>query len=113
VLAPAAFGDWLAGWLPGFAAGEPATLFTPVAVSDRSDGHIVHLDGLNLSRAWCLRGIADALDDADPRAAVALAAADRHLAAGFDGLASADYAGAHWLATFGVLALTGSIAFGC
>ncbi len=113
VLAPTAFGDWLAGWLPEFAAGEPATLFTPVAVSDRSDGHIVHLDGLNLSRAWCLRGIAGALDDADPRAAVALTAADRHLAAGVEGLASADYAGTHWLATFGVLALTGSAASGC
>ena len=62
--APPTFVDWLAGWLPGFAAGEPATLFAPVAVSDRSDGHIVHLDGLNLSRAWCLRGIAGGLADA-------------------------------------------------
>ena len=107
VLAPAAFVDWLSGWLPGFAAGEPATLFAPVAISDRSDGQIVHLDGLNLSRAWCFRGIAAALDDTDPRAAVALAAAGLHLAAGFDGLASGDYAGSHWLATFAVLALTG------
>jgi Protein of unknown function (DUF2891) len=55
------FPVWLAGFLPDLANGQPATLFTPATVSDRSDGKIAHLDGLNLSRAWCLRRIATAL----------------------------------------------------
>jgi hypothetical protein len=104
---PVAFGAWLAAFLPGFVRREPATLFTPVEVSDRSDGHIVHLDGLNLSRAWCFRGIGATLADADPRTPVAAAAARAHLAAGLAGLDSGEYVGAHWLATFATLALTG------
>lgn len=105
VLAPGEFAGWLAGFLPGFADGRPATLFVPAAVSDRSDPHIVHLDGLNLSRAWCLRGIASSLPEDDPRAFVATEAAARHLAAGEAGLGSGDYAGSHWLASFAALAL--------
>jgi Protein of unknown function (DUF2891) len=103
---PVAFGAWLAALLPGFVRREPAMLFTPAEVSDRSDGHIVHLDGLNLSRAWCFRGIAATLHDADPRTPIAAAAARVHLAAGLAGLDSGEYAGAHWLATFATLALT-------
>ena len=70
-------------------------------------GQIVHLDGLNLSRAWCLRGIAGALPPADARHAGLLAAAERHLAAGATGLSSGDYSGEHWLATFALRALSG------
>ena len=66
----------------------------------------MHLDGLNLSRAWCLRGIARALPASDPRAPILREAARRHLDAGMRGLASGDYVGAHWLATFATLALT-------
>ncbi len=110
---PAAFGKWLAALLPGFVRREPATLFTPVAVSDRSDGHIVHLDGLNLSRAWCFRGIAATLPNHDARAPIAVAAARAHFAAGQAGLESGEYAGAHWLATFATLALTGGQDGGC
>jgi hypothetical protein len=53
------FPVWFDAFLPRLAAGEPATLFTPATVSDRSDGKIAHLDGLNLSRAWCWRDCAD------------------------------------------------------
>ena len=106
VLAPDEFSTWLDGFLPALGRGEPATLFGPVAVSDRSDPQIVHLDGLNLSRAWHWRGIAEAFTAADPRRSRALAAADSHLAAGAAGLASEHYVGAHWLATFATLALT-------
>jgi len=106
VLSRARFGEWLDGFLPGIALEQPATFFTPATVSDRSDGFIVHLDGLNLSRAWCWQAIASALDSSDSRAAVALDAAARHLSAGLQGVASSDYAGEHWLATFAVLALT-------
>jgi hypothetical protein len=108
VLSPAEFDEWLARFLPGFAHGHPTTLFTPVTPTDRADPQIVHLDGLNLSRAWCLRGIASALPAGDPRAAVARHAAEAHLAAGMEGVASADYMGSHWLASFALLALTGS-----
>ena len=99
------FAAWLTGFLPGFADAEPAALFASVEVTDRSDPQLVHLDGLNLSRAWCLRGIAAALTPDDERRGVAHAAADAHFAAGWSGLASGDFAGAHWLASFALLAL--------
>src|SRR3546814_12359213 len=79
VLSPQAFATWFAAFLPRIESGEPATLFAPAAVSDRSDGKIAHLDGLNLSRAWCWRELAPALSPT-PRAAV-LAAAERHVQA--------------------------------
>ena len=97
------FAAWFAAFLPRIATSEPATLFTPATVSDRSDGKIAHLDGLNLSRAWCWRGIAPALPLAER--AIALAAADDHLAAAMPHL-SGDYMGEHWLASFALLALT-------
>lgn len=106
VLDTAAFAAWLDGFLPGLARGIPAALMAPVPVDERADPLLVHLDGLNLSRAWTLRGIAGALPPADPRRPRLLAAADAHLAAGLDGLESGEYAGAHWLASFAVLALT-------
>ncbi|MCC6192908.1 MAG: DUF2891 domain-containing protein [Burkholderiales bacterium] len=100
------FSAWLDGFLPGIEARSPAALFAPVAVDDRTDGFIVHLDGLNLSRAWCMRAIAAALPENDVRGAALRSAAQDHLDAGLAGLASADYAGEHWLATFATLALT-------
>jgi len=101
-----AFGEWLQGFLPGIVSEQPASLFAPVSVSDRSDGYIVHLDGLNLSRAWCWEAIAAALPLSDARAAIARSAATRHRRAGMEGVASGDYAGDHWLATFAVLSMT-------
>ena len=106
VLPPARFAQWLAHSLPGLREGQPATLFQPVPVSDRTDPQIVHLDGLNLSRAWCFRGIARTLPVDDRGVAQLHAAAERHLAAGLVGLQSGDYFGEHWLATFATLALT-------
>jgi hypothetical protein len=105
-LTAAEFALWLAAFLPGLAAGEPSSLFLPAVPTDRSDGQIVHLDGLNLSRAWCYREIAAAVDPG--LCALLNRVADTHLGAGVEGLASADYMGAHWLATFAVLALDGS-----
>jgi hypothetical protein len=104
VLDAAAFRDWFDAFLPRVAAGQPATLFTPAIVSDRSDGKIAHLDGLNLSRAWCWRTIAAALGPAHPVAARAAATAADHLAASLPHLGD-DYMGEHWLATFALLAL--------
>jgi hypothetical protein len=96
------FPEWLAAFLPRLGAGQPATLLTPAFVSDRSDGKIAHLDGCNLSRAWCWRAIAAALPP--EAAAIARDAADRHLAASLPHVAG-DYMGEHWLATFATLAL--------
>ncbi|MBC7768710.1 MAG: DUF2891 domain-containing protein [Phycisphaerales bacterium] len=102
-LAPAAFRTWFNDFLPNAQSGEPATLFTPARVSDRTDGKIAHLDGLNFSRAWCWRSIAAALDD--PRTAhIAREAADTHIRASLPHVAG-DYMGEHWLATFALLAL--------
>jgi hypothetical protein len=103
------FMDWLGHFLPRLAAREPASLFTPATVSDRSDGKIAHLDGLNLSRAWCWRALASSLPADDPRRAIVLAAAAEHLEAGLAHVAG-DYAGEHWLATFAVLALGSAVA---
>ena len=98
------FADWLAAFLPRAAQGQPATLFTPAKVSDRSDGKIAHLDGLNLSRAWCWRRIVTDLPAADPLRARAEAAIAAHLASAL-GHVAGDYMGEHWLATFALLAL--------
>lgn len=103
-LPPAAFGAWLARFLPRLARGEPATLFRPAVASDRVDGKIVHLDGLNLSRAWCWRVLAGALADGDPRRRAAIDAAAAHLDAALGHLRG-DYMAEHWLASFAMLAL--------
>ncbi|HEY0315460.1 MAG TPA: DUF2891 domain-containing protein [Sphingomonas sp.] len=99
-----AFSRWFDAFLPDASAGMPETLFAPAHVSDRSDGKIAHLDGLNLSRAWCWRGIAAVLGEGHAVAPVARAAADRHLAASLPHV-EGDYMGEHWLATFALLAL--------
>ncbi len=96
------FPAWFGAFLPRLVQGEPRTLLEPVHVSDRSDGKIAHLDGCNLSRAWCWRVVASALPD--DVAKIARDAADRHLAASLPHVAG-DYMGEHWLATFAMLAL--------
>jgi hypothetical protein len=103
-LAPAPlFADWFARFLPDLARREPKALFQPAAVSDRSDGKIAHLDGLNLSRAWCMSLLAGAVQG-DPREAVLRDGAETHLAVALPHVAG-DYMGEHWLATYAVLAL--------
>lgn len=104
-LLPAAeFPAWFDRFLPRIAARGPAALFRPAIVTDRTDGKIAHLDGLNLSRAWCWRAIAAALPPGDARRAVAEETAAAHLSAGLPHIAG-DYMGEHWLASFAVLAL--------
>ncbi len=104
ILSPAPFRDWFAAFLPQLGVGKPETLFAPAYVSDRHDWKIAHLDGLNLSRAWCWRGIATRLGDDHPASALALSAAESHIAASIPHLADS-YMGSHWLATFALLAL--------
>lgn len=105
VLPPGDFGEWFRRFLPGISNGEPANLLQPATVSDRTDGQIVHLDGLNLSRAWCMRGVSAALDEDDPARALLYDASEKHLQAALPHIASGDYAGEHWLSTFAVYAL--------
>ncbi|HEY1996959.1 DUF2891 domain-containing protein [Paraburkholderia sp.] len=98
------FVAWFGAFLPALAARQPATLFEPVTVTDRSDGKIAHLDGLNLSRAWCQRSLARALPADDARHSVLIDTAERHLDSALAHVAG-DYMGEHWLATFATLAL--------
>lgn len=104
VYAPEAFADWFDAFLPRLDQHQPRTLFVPASVSHRSDGKIAHLDGLNLSRAWCWREIAAALPVDDPRRPIALQAAEVHLDSALPHV-TGDYMGEHWLASFALLAL--------
>ena len=99
-----AFVPWLHGFLPRLAERRPKSLFTPAFVSDRSDGKIAHLDGLNLSRGWCWRAIAAGLPASHPVQPIAAAAAAAHLQAALPHV-TGDYMGEHWLASFALLAL--------
>ena len=96
------FVGWFAAFLPRLAQGDPRTLFAPAFVSDRSDGKIAHLDGLNLSRAWCWRLLDQALDG-EAKIPAERAAAE-HLANALPHLAG-DYMGEHWLVSFALLVL--------
>ncbi len=104
VLPAEEFLAWLGKFFPRLEAKEPACLFAPAFVSDRTDGQITHLDGLNLSRAWCWRNLARAMPTGDPRRAHAEAAFERHLHAALPHV-TGDYMGEHWLATFALLAM--------
>ncbi len=104
VLPPREFHRWFDAFLPQLARGRPKTLLWPVVVSDRADWRIVHLDGVNLSRAWCWRNIAASRPARDPLHKIASIAASTHLAVSLPRV-TGDYSGEHWLATFALLAL--------
>jgi hypothetical protein len=105
VLPAAKFAPWLRRFLPKLGKGEPRALVTPAIVSDRSDPKLAHLDGLNLSRAWCMRAIASALPARDPMRGVLAAAARAHAADGLAHVVTSEYAGEHWLATYAIYLL--------
>ena len=106
VMSQREFATWFHKFLPEVAKGGPASLLEPAIVTDRSDPKLVHLDGLNLSRAWCMRSIAAALPANDPARRVLSSSADKHAAAALTHVASGDYAGEHWLASFAVFLLS-------
>jgi hypothetical protein len=106
VLGPEDFARWLDRFLPELGRGGPKSLTVPAVVADRTDPRIVHLDGLNLSRAWCLRGIASGLPSGDARRAELSVLAQRHLDVSLPHVASGAYEGEHWLATFALFALS-------
>ncbi len=106
VMPPREFATWFHRFLPEVTKGGPKALLQPAIVTDRSDPKLVHLDGLNLSRAWCMRSIAAALPTNDPARKVLSSAADQHATAALAHVASGDYAGEHWLASFAVFLLS-------
>ena len=106
VMSPREYATWFHRFLPGVAKGGPAALLKPAIVTDRTDPKLVHLDGLNLSRAWCMRSIAAALPANDPARRVLSASANQHAAAALAHVASGDYAGEHWLASFAVFLMS-------
>ena len=91
---------------PASAGGERHWL-TPGVVTDPSDGKLAHLDGLNLSRAWMLEGIAAGLPPADPRLPSLRAAAAAHREAGLAAVTGKHYEGGHWLGSFATYLVTG------
>src|SRR5262249_35825759 len=95
VLPAEQFASWFTDFVPRVGERQPVALFTPASGSDRSDGEIAHLDGLNLSRAWCWLELGFP-EHAEPH----LTAALPHVAG--------DYMGEHWLASFALLALLAS-----
>jgi hypothetical protein len=106
VLSPSEFAGWLAGFLPDPDGAAARKWLTPVTSPDSSDGQLAHLDGLNLSRAWMLDGIASALEVSDPRRAWLESASAAHAEVGLAAVSGEHYAGAHWLGSYAVYFLT-------
>lgn len=105
VLARGEFEAWLAQFLPELATQLGDGTINPVVVSDVTDPKIVHLAGLNLSRAWCLQSVAAALPEGHSLTKALNASAKKHLTAGLKYINSGHYEGDHWLATFGLYAV--------
>ncbi len=103
---PAAFAAWLGAFLPGLPLDGDGGFLAPGVATDRSDGKLVHLDGLNLSRAWMLEGIASGLPPGDPRVPGLLAAARIHAKSGVEAVTAGTYEGGHWLGTFATYLVT-------
>ena len=102
VLSQDDFSKWLASFLPQIPTKGGGDWLTPGVVTDRSDPKLAHIDGLNLSRAWMLEGIARGLPASDRRIAALLAAASKHRAAALPAVTGEHYEGGHWLGTFAV-----------
>ena len=102
VLAPADFAKWLTSFLPQVRSKGNAQWLLPGVVTDRSDPKLAHIDGLNLSRAWMLEGIAHGLQPTDKRVPTLLAAAANHRATALPAVTGEHYEGGHWLGTFAV-----------
>jgi hypothetical protein len=100
VLPPDEFAAWLTTFLPAIPITGSGAWLPIGVVTDKSDGKLAHLDGLNLSRAWMLEGIASGLPSGDPRRRALMAAAGAHAASGLAAVTGEHYAGGHWLGSF-------------
>ncbi len=108
VLPGAEFSQWLDRFVPSLRNGDFGAWAKPAEVSDLSDPRIVHLVGLNLSRAWTMRGVISALNSADARRVAIEKAMHSHAEAGLKHVFSGHYEGEHWLATFAIYHLSGA-----
>ncbi len=106
VLDATEFPRWLSHFLPGLPADGSTVWLRPGIVTDRADPKLAHIDGLNLSRAWMLLGVANSLAEADPRRQTLLNAASEHAGAALPAVTGEHYEGGHWLGTFAVYLLT-------
>jgi DUF2891 family protein len=102
------FARWLEAFLPQISQENRGPWLAPVVSPDPSDPKLAHLDGLNLSRAWMLEGIASGLPDRDKRRKIIQAAADMHRRAGLAAVTGEHYEGGHWLGSFAVYLVTRS-----
>ena len=108
ILGPAEYARWLGSFLPDIARDASGAWLKPGVVTDRSDPKLAHIDGLNLSRAWMLRGVASGLPAADPRRGALESAASAHAAAALPAVTGEHYEGGHWLGSFAVYLLGAS-----
>jgi hypothetical protein len=106
ILAPGQFAMWLDRFLPEIPTDGGAAWLPVGVVTDRADGKLAHLDGLNLSRAWMLEGIISGLPDNDPRRAALGAAANAHAKVGLAAVTGEHYEGGHWLGSFATYLVT-------
>lgn len=106
VLSAEEFRAWFQKYLPKVEEGLPKSIMQPATVTDRTDPQLVHLDGLNLSRAWCMRNIASMYPESHPIHIALNGAAQKHAEAALPHISSGDYAGEHWLASFATYLLT-------
>ena len=106
ILGPKAFNDWFTKFMPDVPIDGSAAWLAPGIVKDASDGKLVHLDGVNSSRAWNLYNIARALPEDDPRRASLVAAAKVHADTGVAAVSDEHYSGSHWLASFATYLMT-------
>jgi Protein of unknown function (DUF2891) len=102
VLDQAAFSRWLTTFMPGIPNDANKVWLTPGIVTDRADPKLAHLDGLNLSRAWMLEGIAHGLQSKDRRIPALQATAAKHAEAALPAVTGEHYEGGHWLGTYAV-----------
>jgi len=106
VMSSAEFSRWLSSFLPQIPSNGSAAWLKPAVSTDPSDPKLAHLDGLNLSRAWMLEGIASALPAGDKRLASIRAIAEAHRAKGLAAVTGEHYEGGHWLGSFAVYLVT-------
>ena len=106
VLSVRDFAVWLSEFLPTVPVDGSGDWLDPGVVMDAADGKLVHLDGVNLSRAWALEGIAAGLPATDPRRGALLASAALHRETGIAAVSDAHYSGSHWLGSFATYLVT-------
>ena len=106
ILPQSEFSDWLTNFMPSIPIDGSGDWLAPGIVKDASDGKLVHLDGVNSSRAWNLYNVARALPDGDARKSSLVAAAKIHADTGVAAVSAEHYSGSHWLASFATYLMT-------